>query len=373
MGAPATPPELTILPPPPPDLSPGIGVIGAGFIMADCHLPSYRAAAYNVVAIHSRTRDRAEEVARRHGIPTVHERLDALIADERVDVIDIAVPPDRQLGVIERICAAPRRPRAILAQKPLGANLREAVRAVEVCEAAGVVLGVNQNMRYDHGIRACKALLQSGRMGEPVLATIDMRAIPHWMPWQAEQGWCTLRIMSIHHLDTFRYLFGEPERIYCSTRPDPRTTFPHSDGICLYLLEYAGGLRCASWDDVWAGPAREGAAERKGITWRVEGTLGMAVGTVGWPDYPDGSPSTIDYTLVDLGPEWQRPRWEWRWFPDAFAGPMGMMLWALATGAEPAISGRDNLRTMALVEAAYRSADRHEAVRPSELLSEVGA
>jgi hypothetical protein len=86
-------------------------------------------------------------------------------------------------------------------------------------------------MRYDQSVRAGKTLLTNGTIGEPVLATIDMRGIPHWMPWQERQGWVTLRIMSIHHMDTFRYWFGDPERIYCTIRTDPRTRFPHSDGI----------------------------------------------------------------------------------------------------------------------------------------------
>jgi predicted dehydrogenase len=55
-------------------------------------------------------------------------------------------------------------------------------------------------MRYDQSIRALKCLLDRGELGTPVLATIEMRAIPHWMPWQQRQGWVTLRIMSIHHL-----------------------------------------------------------------------------------------------------------------------------------------------------------------------------
>jgi len=204
-------------------------------------------------------------------------------------------------------------------------------------------------------------------LGEPVLATIDMRAIPHWMPWQQRQGWVTLRIMSIHHLDTFRYLFGEPERVFASVRPDPRTAerFEHADGICLYILEYADGFRAAAWDDVWAGPAREGAAADLGIGWRIEGTGGMARGTIGWPDYPDGSPSTLDYTTTS-SPEWISPRWDEMWFPDAFIGPMADLLVALESGGRPSLSGEDNLGTMALVEACYLSAREHRAVPLSE-------
>ena len=360
--------DLNIHPEPVLDRSPGIGCVGAGFIMADCHLPSYRAAGFNVVGLHSRSPERVEAVAARQGLQRFPS-LAALLADERVEVVDIAVPPDQQMAVIERVCQAPRRVRGILAQKPLGRDLAEAVEAVEMCAAAGVTLAVNQNMRYDQSIRACRTLLDRGHLGEPVLATIDLRAIPHWMPWQAALGWCTLRIMSIHHLDTFRYLFGDPARIYASVRPDPRTVFAHTDGICLYILEYENGLRCSGWDDVWSGPAREGAAEAKGIHWRIEGTRGLALGTIGWPDYPLGSPSTIRFTTLDAPGEWSAPTWTERWFPDAFAGPMGCLLNALATGEEPLLGGRDNLRTMALVEAAYLSAAQHTAIAPAELLA----
>ena len=38
-------------------------------------------------------------------------------------------------------------------------------------------------MRYDHSMRALKTLLDRGVLGEPVLATIEMRAIPHWQPF----------------------------------------------------------------------------------------------------------------------------------------------------------------------------------------------
>jgi predicted dehydrogenase len=226
-------------------------------------------------------------------------------------------------------------------------------------------------MRFDHSVRACKTLLEAGELGTPVLATIDMRAVPHWMPWQQRQGWVTLRIMSIHHLDTFRYWFGDPVRVFASVRPDPRTArqFAHDDGICLYTLEYADGLRAASCDDVWAGPAREGAAADIGIRWRVEGTEGMARGTIGWPEYPNRTPSTLDFTTIARGPRWLEPRWEEAWFPDAFAGPMAELLCALEAGRPPAISGEDNLRTMALVEACYVSAREHRAVELGEILN----
>jgi hypothetical protein len=137
----------------------------------------------------------------------------------------------------------------------------------------------------------------------------------------------------------------------------------------LYILEYESGIRASCWDDVWTGPAREGAAADIGINWRLEGTQGTAKGTIGWPEYPTPTPSTLDYTTIATGDQWIQPRWEKVWFPDAFVGTMAQLLVALETNTQPAISAQDNLKTMALVEACYLSAAEHRAVEISEIYS----
>jgi predicted dehydrogenase len=342
-----------------------IGILGSGFIVNDCHLVAYRKAGFNPVAIASRTRARAEQAAQRHGIPKVCDAYEQLLEDPTIEVLDIAVPPNAQLGLIKAACQR-KTVKGILAQKPLGINYAEAVAAVRECAAAGITLAVNQNMRYDQSVRAGKTLLENGTLGEPVLATIDMRGIPHWMPWQADLGWVTLRIMSIHHLDCFRYWFGDPKGIYCSVRPDPRTKFPHTDGIATYILEYANGLRCVAIDDTWTGPAKEGCPGDNYIRWRIEGLNGLAIGDIGWCKDPYTTPSTIRYAAKG-DTSFHEPRWSESWFPDAFVGTMAQLLIALETGTEPSISGHDNLATMALVDAAYRSAAEFRSVGLEEI------
>jgi predicted dehydrogenase len=191
--------ELNYQFPLPRDRSVGIGCIGSGFVMAECHLVAYRAAGFNVVAIASRTPTRAREVASQFDVAEAYDSYSQLLFDERVEVIDIAVPPDIQFEVIQDIVQRKQNGgdhlRAILAQKPLGVNFTQAKQIVDLCRDANLTLAVNQNMRFDQSIRACKDVLDRGYLGEPVLATLDMRAIPHWMPWQRRQGWLTLRIM----------------------------------------------------------------------------------------------------------------------------------------------------------------------------------
>jgi predicted dehydrogenase len=345
-----------------------IGCVGAGFIMRDCHLVAYRQAGFNPVAIASRNPATAQAVADQHRIPTVHASIDGLLADPEVEVLDVAVPPDAQPGVIRR-AVRHKHIRGILAQKPLAMSVAEAKECVELCEKAGIVLAVNQNMRYDQSVRALKDVLSRGWLGGPVLATIEMRAIPHWMAWSRGLPSLSTFIMSIHHLDTFRYWLGTPDRVLASTRPDPRTKFDHSDGINLYILEYDSGARVSSWDDVWTGPVREGSQGDIGIRWRVEGTDGLARGTIGWPSYPAKTPSTLDFTCKQFPGYWFQPRWPEVWFPDAFVGTMAQLLCALEEGKPPEISGRDNLETVALCAAVQAAARDHRVTTVKEFLA----
>lgn len=336
--------------------------------MADVQLDAYRRAGFPVVAIASRTPAHARDVAQRWGIPRVHDDPHHLLEDPEVQIVDLAFPPDQQPDLIRQALRQPH-VRAILAQKPLALDLASA-RAV-VQEAAGTdkLLSVNQNMRFDQSMRVLKQLLTRGDLGEPVLGTIDMRAIPHWQPFLEAYERLTLLNMSIHHLDVLRYLFGDPEEIFTAVRPDPRTKFGHRDGICVSTLRFPGGTLAVSLDDVWGGPREEGFASELYIRWRVEGTEGLACGTIGWPDYPAGSPSTLRFnSRVTTGGQWVEPAWSTRWFPDAFIGVMEQLQYAVDVATEPELSAVDNLKTMALVEAAYRSAAENRPVRLQELL-----
>lgn len=358
--------ELRYCPPAPKRKDFRIGVLGSGFIVNDCHLVSYRKLGLNPVAIASRSREKAAAAAARHSIARVCASYEEILNDPTIEVLDIAVPPMYQLDLIRAACAR-RTVRGILAQKPLALSYPEAEEAVRCCEQAGIVLSVNQNMRYDPSVYAASSLLREGFFGTPVFATIDMRAVLHWQPWQADVGSATLRIMSIHHLDCMRGWFGDPDRVFTSTRPDPRTTFPHHDGICTTILEYDSGLRCVLIDDPWTGPVKEGCPGDVGIHWRIEGEDGLATGEIGWCQDPFTTPSKMRYARKgDAGfHEFNPPN---SWFPDAFGGTMSQLLIALETGQPPLLTGRDNLKSIALVEAAARSAEEHRVVPPAEIL-----
>lgn len=341
-----------------------IGCIGSGFIMRDCHLTAYRDAGFNPVAIASRTYENAKAVAEQHSIPKVYETWERLIQDPEIEIVDIAVPPDRQLEIVKQ-AVKQKHIKGILCQKPLAMNSAEARQIVELCEEAGVKIGVNSNMRYDQSIRALKTVLNRGYLGEPVLATIEMRAIPHWQDFLHQYDRVEILNMGIHHIDAFRYLFGDPEKVTAVARSDPRTTFAHIDGISQYTFQYANELMATSLDDVWAWPG-EGTEKDVYIKWRVIGTDGLAQGFIGWP-FPERTPSTLAFTTKRSPGKWHKPTWDRVWFPDAFQGTMAQLLRAVETDTEPEIGGRDNLNTMAAVDACYKSIAEGRTVAFSEV------
>ncbi|MHB9363756.1 Gfo/Idh/MocA family protein [Mesorhizobium sp. W067] len=341
-----------------------IGCIGAGMIMAECHLAAYREAGFNVVAIASRTRSNAQKVAARWDIPTVHDTPEQLIENPEIEIVDLAFPPDLQPALIRHALKQPHI-KAILAQKPLALSVDEAVKLRDEAAKSGKILSVNQNMRYDQSMRVLKQIIDSGALGDIVFAQIDMHAIPHWQTFLQDYDRLTLANMSVHHLDVLRFLFGDPSEITTLTRKDPRTTFEHTDGITVSTLRFPSGVLAVSLEDVWSGPRQEGYLDDQHINWRVDGTNGVAKGTIGWPK---GVASTLTYASTETTDgKWVSPSWDTMWFPHAFIGVMEQLQHAVKTGAPPALSVADNVKTMALVEAGYRSIDEGRTVKLSEI------
>jgi predicted dehydrogenase len=126
------PADLKYLPDMPTRTDVRIGCIGSGFIMSDCHLVAYRQAGFTPVAIASRRPEQASVVAAQHDIETVYPSYLDLLLDERIEVVDIAVPPDVQLEVIREVVRH-RHIKGVLAQKPLAANTADAETIVTLC------------------------------------------------------------------------------------------------------------------------------------------------------------------------------------------------------------------------------------------------
>lgn len=338
-------------------MSLGIGIVGAGAIVRAGHLPAYRKAGFPVVAIADVDRSAATRAASEFGIDTVYGSATGLIADPRVHVVDIAVTPQAQAEIAHAAIAAGKH---VLCQKPFSEELSTARELVEAAERAGVRLAVNQQMRWDRVIRSTKELLDAGQYGEVTGGLFDVDVNTDWTlwPWLAQRPRLEYFYHSIHYVDAIRFLFGDPVSVLASTARYPgqaaagetRTTTVYEYSDTSHVVVIANHN---NWSD------------RPRAVVRCQGTLGQSEGTLGvLYDYPVGRPDTFEFWSHT---ESLRRDFTERWIPDAFAGPMGDLLAAVAEDREPSTSGRDNLSTLRVVHAAYLSAAAGRRVALSEI------
>jgi predicted dehydrogenase len=337
-----TPPDEQILP---------IGIVGTGAILDAAHLPAYRAAGIPVPAVWGRTRENAERFAERHGIPKVHETLDDLLADPDVAVVDIAVVPQAQTEIALRALDAGK---DLMCQKPLAWEISEAERIIDRAEQRGRVVAVQQQMRYEEGMLAARAMVERGWIGEVATISFYVNMNTDFSGW----GWLTeaprldLLNHSIHYIDTIRAFLGDPVSVF-----GRQWRLPGQDAVgetrTLSILDYAADQRAIVHTN------HMNIAGDNEARFRIDGSEGSIRGTLGLLlDYPHGRPDTLElWSRVLPTDGWLPYPVTRRWVPDSFLGPVGSLLSAIADGGEPESGARDNLQTLKLVHALYESGE----------------
>jgi predicted dehydrogenase len=328
-----------------------IAVVGAGAIVNVAHLPAYRAAGLEITGIFDISSQRAHEVAARHGLPRVYSSLEELLGDSRVRVVDIAVAPQAQPGIVRQAIAAGKH---LLCQKPFVPDANTGDELIELADRAGLLIAVNQQLRYDEGMAAARAMTEAGWIGEVTAMTFTVNVTTDWTPWPWLVHSDRLEIMyhSIHYLDAIRAVLGEPARVFCTGSRTPGQVAA-GETRTISTLVFPGnarGLVHATHEN------RSGDPE---ATFRIDGAEGSIKGTLGLLyDYPHGRPDTLEVNSRVVPTDgWLAYPVTSRWIPDAFAGPMGSLLRAIATGGTPYPTARDNLGTIRLVDALYTAMD----------------
>lgn len=344
----------------------GIGIIGAGEIVVHAHLPAYRMAGFRVVGIYDIAKEKADQAASLFGIPHVYESLQALLRNPEIEVIDIAVPAQYQLQVLQEVT---RHGKHVLCQKPLAENYADARQIVEICSSAGIKAASNQQMRWSPGIQASRSIIKRGWLGTPVQASIQVNVLTQWENWPWLTKINTLEVMyhSIHYLDSIRYCMGmTPEYIYADGARYPNQPYKGETRTLIHI-KFPGEARGLVHDN----HNNHSPQEDWYATFRFEGTKGVVKGTNGaLYNYPDGREDTISLYSEALPGRLLTPSLEGKWMPHAFMGTMGELMCAIEEDREPENSISDNLKTLQMVFAAYRSMADNRPVYLSEIASE---
>ncbi|HEX5729565.1 Gfo/Idh/MocA family oxidoreductase [Microbacterium sp.] len=323
-----------------------VGLIGAGGIARTAHLPAYAAWGIPVVAIASRTASSARSLATQSGVERAHDSVAELLADDRVDVVDIATGPEGRLDLIADAVAAGKH---VLAQKPLSVDAVELPRLESVLASArelGIRVAVNQNARWAPAWRLATLLVRRGDIGQVVGVThLHDKPLPPLAGTAFDDvAHMLLSDYLVHWMDITR-CWLEGTEVLAVTAQDSRVPGQPDDarnpwhaGVQLALSSGAS----ASIRVVGNARARAG-----GCPFWIHGTEGTIRGSVLL-----GS----DFLELERGDERTRFALEGQWFPDGFAGTMGELQSAIAEDREPENSAEHVLATVRLGQAAVSSA-----------------
>jgi predicted dehydrogenase len=333
-----------------------IGICGAGGIVDGAHLPAYKKAGLEVVAIFDVDHSKAKEVAARHGIPRIYVTLAELLADSDVEIVDIAVPAEAQPEIFAQVAAAKKH---ILAQKPFATTVAAGELMVKQAADNGIIAAVNQQLRFEEGVAAAHKMVELGWIGKVSNISINVNLITPWelWPWAKDLDRLEVMLHSIHYHDLIRWFLGDAKTVFCAAgRTEGQ--FPKGETRTISTALYDNGVTSL----VHANHVNRGNDNY--AEYRIDGDQGSIRGTLGLLyDYPNGRVDTLEVNSQVLPTDgWLPYPVTTRWFPDAFIGTMGSVMKAISKGEQLRSSVAENIGTLKMVEALYASMDSGKSV-----------
>jgi predicted dehydrogenase len=302
--------------------------------------PALECLGVEVAAAADVSRDALAAAARRFRLPA-DRCLDGAGADwpaVEADLVIDSTPPWLHRDNARRAFA---RGLDVLVAKPMALDLLDARAMVADAECHGRRLLVAQQKRFHPAFLAVRRLVAEGVLGRPGAADVHLNVDGRgWVPgmaWRLEMEQPLLMDGAVHHFDLLRWVLGDEARRVMADSANPPWSPFRGDAWLAAIVEMRSGLR-VTYRASWAPSGTPVVAFFSG--WRVEFERG-------WVEVRDGD-VYVDGACQHVLP----PGGD----PDLAALNVEVLRRFLAGGDEAAeLSGRDNLRSLALLEAARAS------------------
>jgi predicted dehydrogenase len=336
------------------------GVIGCGFFSIN-HLHGWRdIEGASIVALCDRDPARLALAGDQFGIARRYADAAQMLADEKLDFVDVATTVASHRPLVE---LAARHGVAAICQKPFALSMADARAMVQACGAAGVPLMVHENFRWQSPIQALHARIDSGAIGKPFWGRVSFRSaydVFSGQPYLAKGERFIIEDLGIHILDIARFLFGDVARLTARiARVNPAI---RGEDVATMLLDHQSGLSsivdCSYATRLAVEPFPETLVEIDGAegSIRLSQGYGMQVTGKHGSEMHDVSPRLLPWAA--------RP---WHNIQESVQAIQQHWVDCLREGRDPETSGRDNLKTLALVEAAYLSASTGQTIEMSAI------
>lgn len=333
-------------------------IIGTGF-WSRYQLAAWREiAGVECVAVYNRTKSKAQALADEFEVPAVYDDIDALLQNAPIDFVDIITDVDTHPQFVE---TAAQKGLAVICQKPMAPTLEQARQMVQTCAAAKVPFSIHENWRWQAPLRALKKAITSRRIGEPFRARLDfVTSFPVFdnQPFLKELEQFIITDIGSHVLDSARFLFGEAQSVYATTRrihpyikgEDVATVVLEMNGVTVTCnMSYASRTEHERFPQTFAFvEGTTGSVELTTDYWlRITNEYGTLARRHAPPRYTWADPAydVVHASIVDCNRN---------------------LLHGLQTNSLPETHGGDNLKTVELVFAAYASAANGQVIKMTE-------
>jgi predicted dehydrogenase len=336
-----------------------VGLVGCGFFARN-HLNSWRdlvAEGAVLAAVCDVDPAKAKAAAEEFGAARWYSDVSQMLDAEKLDLVDIVTRMDTHRAIVGETL---KRRIPTVVQKPFAPEIGECVEMARMAREAGTFLAVHENFRFQKPMLRVAELLASGIIGEPSWARISFRTgfdVYKTQPYFLTEERLAILDIGIHMLDLARALLGEVETVACATQR--RNPLVRAEDTATMLMRHKSGavsvVECTYESRALPDPFPQTLVE-------IEGTSGAIVlkRDFVFEITENGVPRTE--TLQQPILHWTSAPWHVA--QEAVLTTCRHMLEAVRAGHAADTSAFDNLKTFALVEAAYEAAANRSVVSP---------
>lgn len=320
-----------------------IGIIGCGAIARRTHLPALkRHGEVDVIAFASRTDESAQAACNEWGGGSTFTDWRKVLDHPGLDAVDVCSPNAMHR---DQAVAAAKAGKHVLVEKPIACTVEEADEMIAAAETSGVVLHVAHNLRYLAPVLAARDLVSSGELGNltGIRAAFGHAGPRDWSPdatWffdKKRSGGGALIDMGIHIIDVVRFVTGlEATKVSAMTVGDESV-----EDTAQVLVRYDNG----SVGSVHASWVARPAPDFVLTVFGEKGTLHFDAKTPLTLRRPTGEKTEVELQSVP---------------GDPYSDFVNAVLNQPVEG--PIASGSEGRAALAIVCAAYQSADTGETV-----------
>lgn len=334
-----------------------IAIVGLGAATRHIHVPAYRSLPGAAVVAGCDPAARAGDFA----FP-IHADIERMLDSAAADIVVIATPTESHFA-LAATCI--ERGVHVLCEKPFTQTVDEAVQLVRMASDKGVRIAVNNEFRFMRCHAAAHGVIGTAAFGELVFVQMNQTfrtSAATEAGWRGDDPERTCKEFGTHVFDLCRFFFGAEPIALHARMPRPGGGGP--DMLNLIDLEFSGDRWARiTLDRLTRGRHRYLDVRLDGTNGSVETELGghaaLAVGVHASSRRPyfDLDVSMGGRAFLFDGERKRKLAADpLALFASATRALMQAFLRALDDGSAPPCEGRDNLRTLALMRAAYDAA-----------------